>query len=119
KGESLRDTAQTLAEYEPDVIIVRHPHIGAPNLVASATRAHVVNAGDGKHQHPTQALLDLFTIQEALGHLDGVSVAIVGDFLHSRVARSLVEALLLVGAEPVLIGPPTPLPRGLEKVGCK
>jgi aspartate carbamoyltransferase catalytic subunit len=118
KGESLRDTAQTLAEYEPDVIIVRHPHIGAPNLVASATRAHVVNAGDGKHQHPTQALLDLFTIQEALGHLDGVSVAIVGDVLHSRVARSLVEALLLVGAEPVLVGPPTLIPRGIEELGC-
>jgi aspartate carbamoyltransferase catalytic subunit len=118
KGESLRDTAQTLAEYEPDVIVVRHPHIGAPNLVASATRAHVVNAGDGKHQHPTQALLDLFTIQEALGHLDGVSVAIVGDVLHSRVARSLVEALLLVGAEPVLVGPPTLIPRGIEELGC-
>jgi aspartate carbamoyltransferase catalytic subunit len=118
KGESLRDTAQTLAEYEPDVIVVRHPHIGAPNLVASATRAHVVNAGDGKHQHPTQALLDLFTIQQALGHLDGVSVAIVGDVLHSRVARSLVEALLLVGAEPVLVGPPTLIPRGIEELGC-
>jgi aspartate carbamoyltransferase catalytic subunit len=118
KGESLRDTAQTLAEYEPDVIVVRHPHIGAPNLVASATRAHVVNAGDGKHQHPTQALLDLFTIREALGHLDGVSVAIVGDVLHSRVARSLVEALLLVGAEPVLVGPPTLIPRGIEELGC-
>jgi len=118
KGESLRDTALTLAEYEPDVIVVRHPHIGAPNLVASATRAHVVNAGDGKHQHPTQALLDLFTIQEALGHLDGVSVAIVGDVLHSRVARSLVEALLLVGAEPVLVGPPTLIPRGIEELGC-
>ena len=118
KGESLRDTAQTLAEYEPDVIVVRHPHIGAPHLVASATRAHVVNAGDGKHQHPTQALLDLFTIQEALGRLDGVSVAIVGDVLHSRVARSLVEALLLVGAEPVLVGPPTLIPRGIEELGC-
>ena len=84
KGESLRDTALTLAEYEPDVIVVRHPHIGAPQIVARTTRAHVVNAGDGKHQHPTQALLDLFTIQEALGRLEGVSVAIVGDVLHSR-----------------------------------
>jgi aspartate carbamoyltransferase catalytic subunit len=118
KGESLRDTALTLAEYEPDVIVVRHPHIGAPQLVASATRAHVVNAGDGKHQHPTQALLDLFTIREALGRLEGVSVAIVGDVLHSRVARSLVEALLLVGAEPVLVAPPTLLPRGIEALGC-
>ena len=119
KGESLRDTALTLAEYEPDVIVVRHPHIGAPQIVARTTRAHVVNAGDGKHQHPTQALLDLFTIQEALGRLEGVSVAIVGDVLHSRVARSLVEALLLVGAEPVIVGPPTLLPRGIEELGCR
>ena len=119
KGESLRDTALTLAEYEPDVIVVRHPHIGAPHLVAEATRAQVVNAGDGKHQHPTQALLDLFTIQSALGRLDGVSVAIVGDVLHSRVARSLVEALLLVSAEPVLVGPPTLVPRGIEALGCR
>ena len=119
KGESLRDTALTVAEYEPDVIVVRHPHIGAPHLVAQATRAHVVNAGDGKHQHPTQALLDLFTIQSALGRLEGVSVAIVGDVLHSRVARSLVEALLLVSAEPVLIGPPTLVPRGIEALGCR
>ena len=119
KGESLRDTALTLAEYDPDVIVVRHPHIGAPQIVARTTRAHVVNAGDGKHQHPTQALLDLFTIHEALGRLEGVSVAIVGDVLHSRVARSLVEALLLVGAEPVLVGPPTLLPRGIEELGCR
>jgi aspartate carbamoyltransferase catalytic subunit len=118
KGESLRDTALTLAEYEPDVVVVRHPHIGAPALVAGATRAHVVNAGDGKHQHPTQALLDLFTIREALGRLEGVSVAIVGDVLHSRVARSLVEALLLVSAEPLLVGPPTLVPRGIEELGC-
>jgi len=88
-------------------------------LVAGATRAHVVNAGDGKHQHPTQALLDLFTIREALGRLDGVSVAIVGDVLHSRVARSLVEALLLVSAEPLLVGPPTLVPRGIEELGCR
>jgi aspartate carbamoyltransferase catalytic subunit len=119
KGESLRDTASTLAAYDPDVIVVRHPGIGAARLVASATDAHVVNAGDGKHQHPTQALLDLFTIREALGRLEGVTVAIVGDVLHSRVARSLVEALQLVGAEAVLVGPPTLLPRGIEKLGCE
>jgi aspartate carbamoyltransferase catalytic subunit len=118
KGESLRDTALTLAAYDPDVIVIRHPHIGAPHLVAGATAAHVVNAGDGKHQHPTQALLDLYTIREALGRLDGVSVAIVGDVLHSRVARSLVEALVLVGAEAVLVAPPTLLPRGIEALGC-
>lgn len=118
KGESLRDTALTLAAYDPDVIVVRHPHIGAAKLVASTMEAHVVNAGDGKHQHPTQALLDLFTIREALGRLDGVTVAIVGDVLHSRVARSLVEALLLVDAEPLLVAPPTLLPRGIEEMGC-
>ena len=118
KGESLKDTVLTLAQYDPHAIVVRHPQIGAPALVARYSGAAVVNAGDGKHQHPTQALLDLLTLREALGRLEGVSVAIVGDVLHSRVARSLVEALLLVGAEPVLIAPPTLLPRGIEAIGC-
>jgi aspartate carbamoyltransferase catalytic subunit len=118
KGESLKDTALTLSAYDPDVIVVRHPHIGAPHLVASVTEAHVVNAGDGKHQHPTQALLDLYTMREALGRLEGLQVAIVGDVLHSRVARSLVEALVLVGAGVTLVGPPTLLPRGIERMGC-
>ena len=99
KGESLKDTALTLSAYDPDVIVIRHPQIGAPQLVAAVTEAHVVNAGDGKHQHPTQALLDLYTIQAALGRLEGVQVAIVGDVLHSRVARSLIQALELVGAQ--------------------
>ena len=106
KGESLKDTALTLSAYDPDVIVIRHPQIGAPQLVASVTEAHVVNAGDGKHQHPTQALLDLYTIQGSLGRLEGVHVAIVGDVLHSRVARSLIQALELVGASVVLVGPP-------------
>ena len=119
KGESLKDTALTLAEYDPDVIVIRHPHIGAPELVASVTHAHVVNAGDGKHQHPTQALLDLYTMREALGRLDGLHVAIVGDVLHSRVARSLIEALALVGAKATLVGPPTLIPRGIESMGCE
>ena len=114
KGESLKDTALTLSAYDPDVIVIRHPHAGAPELVARHTAAQVVNAGDGKRQHPTQALLDLFTIREALGRLDGVQVAIVGDVLHSRVARSLVPALALVGAHATLVGPPTLLPRGLD-----
>jgi aspartate carbamoyltransferase catalytic subunit len=118
KGESLKDTALTLAAYEPDVIVVRHPSAGAPNLVARLTDAHVVNAGDGKHQHPTQALLDLYTMREALGRLEGLRVAIVGDVLHSRVARSLVQALALVGGETVLVGPPTLVPRGIEGLGC-
>jgi aspartate carbamoyltransferase catalytic subunit len=118
KGESLKDTALTLSAYDPDVIVIRHPSIGAAELVSRLTKAHVVNAGDGKHQHPTQALLDLFTIQEALGRLAGVHVAIVGDVLHSRVARSLVEALRLVDARATLIAPPTLLPRGIEALGC-
>jgi aspartate carbamoyltransferase catalytic subunit len=118
KGESLKDTALTLAAYDPDVIVVRHPHIGAPQIVAAATRAHVVNAGDGKHQHPTQALLDLYTIETALGRLEGVHVAIVGDVLHSRVARSLIEGLVLVGAPATVVGPPTLIPRGIEAMGC-
>ena len=118
KGESLKDTALTLAAYDPDVIVIRHPSIGAPQLVARLTGAHVVNAGDGKHQHPTQALLDLFTMREALDRLDGLHVAIVGDVLHSRVARSLVEALALVGARTTLVGPPTLMPREIEALGC-
>jgi aspartate carbamoyltransferase catalytic subunit len=118
KGESLKDTALTLAAYEPDVIVVRHPSIGAPQLVARRTDAHVVNAGDGKHQHPTQALLDLYTMRDALHRLDGLHVAIVGDVLHSRVARSLVQALGLVGAKTTLVGPPTLVPRGIDGLGC-
>jgi aspartate carbamoyltransferase catalytic subunit len=118
KGESLKDTALTLAAYEPDVIVIRHPSIGAPQLVARLTDAHVVNAGDGKHQHPTQALLDLYTMRGALDRLEGLHVAIVGDVLHSRVARSLVQALALVGARTSLVGPPTLVPRGIEALGC-
>jgi len=118
KGESLKDTALTLSAYDPDVIVVRHPSIGAPELVARNTAAHVVNAGDGKHQHPTQALLDLHTMREALGRLEGLHVAIVGDVRHSRVARSLVQALDLVGARALVVGPPTLLPRGIEALGC-
>ncbi len=114
KGESLKDTAITLGAYDPDVIVIRHPQIGAPNLVARVTDAHVVNAGDGKHQHPTQALLDLYTMREELGRLEGLHVAIVGDVLHSRVARSLIQALSLMGAHVTLIGPPALLPRGVE-----
>jgi aspartate carbamoyltransferase catalytic subunit len=114
KGESLKDTALTLGAYDPDVIVIRHPQIGAPQLVARVTEAaHVVNAGDGKHQHPTQALLDLYTLQQQLGRLDGLHVAIVGDVLHSRVARSLVQAFALVGIRCTLVGPPALLPRGL------
>ena len=116
KGESLKDTALTLSAYEPDVIVIRHPQIGAPVLVANVTQAHVVNAGDGKHQHPTQALLDLYAMREELGRLEGLHIAIVGDVLHSRVARSLIQALHLVGASVTLVGPPPLLPAGLADV---
>src|SRR5881409_4117467 len=119
KGESLKDTALTLGAYDPDVIVIRHPHIGAPQLVARVTEAHVINAGDGKHQHPTQALLDLYTIHEELGRIDGLHVAIVGDVLHSRVARSNVQALTLMGARVTLVGPPPLIPRGIEAMGCE
>jgi aspartate carbamoyltransferase catalytic subunit len=119
KGESLRDTAATLAAYDPDAIVIRHPSAGAPAIVAATTDAHVVNAGDGKHQHPTQALLDLHTIERSLGRLEGVHVAIVGDVVHSRVARSLVQALAMVDARVTLVGPPTLLPLGLERLGCE
>jgi aspartate carbamoyltransferase catalytic subunit len=119
KGESLKDTALTIGCYDPDVIVIRHPEIGAPDLVARLTRAHVVNAGDGKRQHPTQALLDLYTIKEELGGIAGLHVAIVGDVLHSRVARSNVQALLLMGARVTLVGPPPLIPRGIETMGCE
>src|SRR5439155_7778325 len=119
KGESLKDTALTLDAYDPDVIVIRHPQIGAPELITKCTSAHIVNAGDGKHQHPTQALLDLYTIREELGRLEGVHVAIVGDVLHSRVARSNIQALALMGAKVTLVGPPPLIPRGIEAMGCE
>ena len=106
KGESLKDTALTLGAYDPDVIVIRHPQVGAAHFVSRIADAHIVNAGDGKHQHPTQALLDLYTISEELGRIEGLHVAIVGDVLHSRVARSLVQALRLVGADAIQVGPP-------------
>jgi aspartate carbamoyltransferase catalytic subunit len=119
KGESLKDTALTIGAYDPDVIVLRHPHIGAPRVIANATNAHVVNAGDGTHQHPTQALLDLYTIDEELGGIAGLHVAIVGDVLHSRVARSDIQALVLMGARVTVVGPPPLIPRGIEAMGCE
>src|SRR5207249_10567100 len=119
KGESLKDTSLTLGAYDPDVIVIRHPQIGAPQLVAHYTGAHIVNAGDGKHHHPTQALLDLYTIQQELGRIEGLHVAIVGDVLHSRVARSDIQALVVGGARVSLVGPPTLIPRGIEAMGCE
>ncbi len=118
KGESLKDTALTIGCYDPDVVVVRHPEIGAPHVVARYTGTHVVNAGDGKRQHPTQALLDLYTIENELGSVAGLHVAIVGDVLHSRVARSNIQAFRLMGARVTLVGPPPLIPRGIEAMGC-
>jgi aspartate carbamoyltransferase catalytic subunit len=119
KGESLKDTVLTLSAYEPDLIVVRTPFVGAAGLVAGWTPAAVVNAGDGKHEHPTQALLDVHTLRERLGALDGRSIWIVGDVLHSRVARSNILAFRALGAEVTVCGPPTLIPRGMEALGCR
>jgi aspartate carbamoyltransferase catalytic subunit len=115
KGETLVDTARNLDAMHPDVIVVRHAASGAAALVARHTRAAVVNAGDGQHEHPTQALLDALTLTEALGSLEGRTIAIVGDILHSRVARSNLWALTALGARLVLCGPPTLLPAALAR----
>lgn len=117
KGESLKDTILTLDAYSPDVICLRHPQAGAATMATRYTDAHVVNAGDGKHQHPTQFLLDLHAIRTELGSADGRTVAIVGDVLHSRVARSAIEGFRLMGMEVLLVGPPTLIPRGIEASG--
>ena len=120
KGESLKDTVQTLSAYDPAAMVVRTPRVGAADLVARWTPAAVVNAGDGKHEHPTQALLDVHTLRSRLGgSLDGRSIWIVGDVLHSRVARSNVLAFRRMGAEVIVAGPPTLIPRGIEALGCR
>ncbi|HEY3225650.1 MAG TPA: aspartate carbamoyltransferase catalytic subunit [Planctomycetota bacterium] len=118
KGESLRDTARTIDALGVDFAAVRHPASGAPHLVAGAIRGSVVNAGDGANEHPTQALLDLFTIRERVGRLDGLKVALVGDILHSRVARSNLWAHRLLGNAVTVVGPATLIPRGVEAMGA-
>jgi aspartate carbamoyltransferase catalytic subunit len=119
KGESLKDTVQTLSAYDPAAIVIRSPHAGAAQLVAGWTSAAVVNAGDGKHEHPTQALLDVFTLRRRLGPLDGVNIWIVGDVTHSRVARSNILAFTRMGARVTVAGPPTLIPRDIEALGCE
>jgi aspartate carbamoyltransferase catalytic subunit len=119
KGESLKDTVQTLSAYDPAAIVIRSPHAGAAQLVAGWTPASVINAGDGKHEHPTQALLDVFTLRRRLGSLDGANIWIIGDVLHSRVARSNVLAFTRMGAHVTVCGPPTLLPRQIESLGCE
>jgi aspartate carbamoyltransferase catalytic subunit len=119
KGESLKDTVQTLSAYDPAAIVIRSPHAGAAQLVAGWTSAAVVNAGDGKHEHPTQALLDVFTLRRRLGSLDGTNIWIVGDVTHSRVARSNILAFTRMGARVTVCGPPTLIPRDIEALGCE
>jgi aspartate carbamoyltransferase catalytic subunit len=119
KGESLKDTVQTLSAYEPAAIVIRSPYAGAAQLVAGWTPASVINAGDGKHEHPTQALLDVFTLRRKLGSLEGARIWIVGDVLHSRVARSNILALQRMGAGVTVCGPPTLIPREIDALGCE
>jgi len=119
KGESLRDTAATLAAMSCDLVIVRHKYAGAPRMLAEMMDCSVVNGGDGMHEHPTQALLDLYTMKGRLGHLEGLRVGIVGDIAHSRVAGSLIPALRKVGATPVVIAPPTLLPSRPDVLGAE
>ena len=117
KGETLVDTVRNLEAMAPDIIVMRHSASGAPHLLARLCRSAIVNAGDGMHEHPTQALLDAFTIREHKGRLDGLKVAIVGDLLHSRVLRSNVHLLGKMGAEVWACGPPTLMPRDLPRFG--
>ena len=119
KGESLKDTVATLSAYDPAGIVIRSPHVGAADLVSRWTEASVVNAGDGKHEHPSQALLDVYTLRTRLGSLEGKRIWIVGDVLHSRVARSCILAFAAMGAEVTVAGPPTLIPVGIEELGCR
>jgi aspartate carbamoyltransferase catalytic subunit len=119
KGESLKDTALNLQALHADIIVLRHSSAGAPKFLAERVDSSIINAGDGAHEHPTQALLDVFTIREQLGKIEGLKVAIVGDILFSRVARSELWALKKMGAEVTLVGPSTLLPRSFEEMGVE
>jgi aspartate carbamoyltransferase catalytic subunit len=119
KGETLLDTARNIEAMKCDMIIVRHYCSGAPAYLSKLLKSSVINAGDGSHEHPTQALLDLFTIREKLGRLEGLKVVIVGDIAHSRVARSNIHALSRMGATVTVCGPPTMIPPGIERLGTQ
>lgn len=119
KGETLIDTAKTIDAMGTDIIAMRHSSSGAPSIIAPLVGASVINAGDGMHEHPTQALLDIFTIMEKKGKVEGLKVAILGDITHSRVVRSNIYALKALGAEVSLGGPSTLMPKGIEKLGVK
>ncbi|MGQ9495267.1 MAG: aspartate carbamoyltransferase catalytic subunit [Thermoanaerobaculaceae bacterium] len=119
KGETLLDTARNLEAMEPDFLVIRHPNPGAPHMLAKVLKSSVINAGDGSHEHPTQALLDALTIRQRRGVLAGQVVAIVGDLQHSRVVRSNVLLLSRMGAKVRVAGPPSLIPVGMEKLGCE
>src|SRR5439155_20565990 len=119
KVASLIDTARTIEAMGIDILVLRHRAAGAAQMLARSLRCSIVNAGDGAHEHPTQGLLDLYTIRERFGKIAGLKVAIVGDIINSRVARSNVWGLTKLGAEVILIGPPTLLPRSFEQLGAK
>lgn len=119
KGESFVDTVKTVEAVGADVIVIRHAMAGAPELLAKTVKAKVINAGDGAHEHPTQGLLDLYTIRQKKGTLQGLNVTIIGDVLHSRVAKSNIWGLLKVGANVTVAGPPTLIPPGLEELGVR
>ncbi len=119
KGETLLDTVQNIEAMQPDVIIIRHGSAGAPHFLARHCQACVINAGDGMHAHPTQALLDLMTVQEKKGRLRGLNLLIVGDIAHSRVARSNIVGFRKMGAHVTVCGPPTMMPIGIEAMGAK
>jgi aspartate carbamoyltransferase catalytic subunit len=119
KGETLIDTARNLQAMNPDIIVIRHPSSGAPHLLARHVEAGVINAGDGMHEHPTQALLDLYTIRKKKGKIKGLRIAIIGDIIHSRVARSNIIGLQKMGAEVTISGPPTMIPVNAESLGVK
>src|SRR5256712_7147935 len=119
KGETLKDTARNLEALNADIIIIRHSATGAPHFLSRFLKGSVVNAGDGAHEHPTQALLDTFTIREKKGKIAGLNVTILGDILYSRVARSNVWLLTKLGAKVTLAGPSTLVPRVFERLGCR
>src|SRR5688572_16615698 len=119
KGETLVDTARNIEAMGVDVIVIRHSAAGAASMLARTCRSSIVNAGDGAHEHPTQGLLDLYTIRERFGRVEGLKVAIVGDIANSRVARSNLWALTKSGAEVIFVGPPTLVPRAFEKLGAR
>src|SRR5947199_850086 len=119
KGETLKDTARNLEALNTDFIVIRHSASGAPHFLVRVLEASVINAGDGAHEHPTQALLDLFTIRERKGKIEGLNVTILGDILYSRVARSNIWVLTKLGAKVTLCGPATLVPRVFEQMGCR